>query len=167
MAEPFVGEIRTFAFGVVPKGWALCNGQLLQINSNQALYSILGIRYGGDGRTTFALPNLQGRTPIHMSSNYPIAASGGEAAHTLTINEIPQHTHQANGSLTNADMPKPEGNTWATTATARPIYAATANTTMNAAAIGTAGESQAHNNMQPYTAISFCIALQGIYPSRN
>lgn len=167
MVEPFVGEIRTFAFGIVPTGWALCNGQLLQINSNQALYSIIGVRYGGDGMTNFALPNLQGRTPIHMSSNYPIATSGGEATHTLTINEIPQHTHQANGSSANADMPKPEGNTWATTATTRPIYAATANITMNATAIGTAGASQAHNNMQPYIAVSFCISLQGIYPSRN
>lgn len=167
MAEPFVGEIRTFAFGIVPRGWALCNGQLLQINSNQALYSILGVKYGGDGITNFALPNLQGKTPIHMSSNYPIATAGGEAAHTLTVNEIPQHTHQVNASSQNATLPKAEGNIWGATATTRPIYAATANTTMNAEAIGTVGSSQAHNNMQPYTAVSFCIALQGIYPSRN
>lgn len=167
MAEPFVGEIRTFAFGIVPKGWALCNGQLLQINSNQALYSIIGNRYGGDGRVTFALPNLQGRTPIHMSIHYPIATAGGESAHTLTITEIPQHTHQVQGSSENADKSKVEGNTWGVTTSNRPIYAATANTTMNTAAIGTTGASQAHNNMQPYTAVSFCIALQGIYPSRN
>jgi len=167
MAEPFVGEIRTFAFGIVPRGWALCNGQLLQINSNQALYSIIGNRYGGDGRVNFALPNLQGRTPIHMSSSYPIATAGGETAHTLTINEMPQHTHQAQGSSVNADNSKAEGNTWAATATTRPIYAASANTTLNAAAIGTTGASQAHNNMQPYTTVSFCIALQGIYPSRS
>lgn len=166
MAEPFIGEIRTFAFGVVPKGWALCNGQLMNINNNQALYAILGVRYGGDGRTTFALPNLQGRTPIHASSINPLAQAGGEATHTLTVSEIPEHTHQANASSEAATLPGASGNTWGATGN-RPIYAATPNTTMNSFAISTAGGSQPHENMQPYIALSFCIALQGIFPPRS
>jgi len=168
MAEPFLGEIRPFAFGIVPYGWALCNGQLLSINTNQALYAILGTRYGGNGTTNFALPNLQGRTPIHVSSTNPIASAGGEAAHTLTVAEMPQHTHQAYGSTEAASLPGAEGNTWGVTADNRPIYAASTNgTNMNVAAIATAGASAPHDNMQPYTVLSFCIALQGIFPTQN
>jgi microcystin-dependent protein len=169
MAEPFIGEIRPFAFGIVPRGWALCNGQILSINTNQALYSLLGTRYGGNGTTTFALPNLQGRTPIHFSPSQAIALgqSAGEASHTLTVSEIPAHMHQAFASQEDATLQGAEGNTWGKLPANRAIYATTTNTTMNAQAIGVAGGSQPHNNMQPYTALSFCIALQGLWPSRS
>jgi len=168
MAEPFVGEIRLFSFGIIPQGWAPCNGQIMQINTNQALYSIIGNRFGGDGRTTFALPDLRGRVPVDMAVDYAIGASGGEAQHVLTVNEIPQHTHQAYGDSSGVTSANPEGNVWGTAAAGRNLYStATANTVMNTNAIGTAGASQGHNNMQPYTAVSFCIALVGIFPSRS
>lgn len=167
MAEPFIGEIRLFSFGFIPKGWAPCNGQILPINSNQALYSVLGNKFGGDGISNFALPDLRGRTPVHMSENYPIATAGGEAQHVLTIQEIPAHTHQVYGDTTLATLPSPANNVWGATGSGRPIYASAANTTMNEAAIGTTGSSQAHDNMQPYSVVSFCIALQGIYPSKS
>ena len=168
MAEPFVGEIRSFSFGVIPKGWAPCNGQLLPVSSNQALFSIFGNKFGGDGKVNFALPNLQGRTVINMSNDYPIATTGGEAQHVLTVSEMPAHTHEVYGDSNGDSAPGPGGNVWATTASGRTPYSpATPNTTMNANAIGTTGSSQGHNNMQPYTTISFCIALQGIYPSKS
>ncbi|MFS0724276.1 phage tail protein [Paenibacillus sp. 1P07SE] len=167
MAEPFVGEIRLFSFGVIPSGWAPCNGQILQVNQNQALFSLLGNRYGGNGQTTFALPNLNGRAPLHRSSSIPVATSAGEAAHTLTLNEMPQHNHTASGSTDSANQPVPTGNTWGTMASNRQIYASTADTTMSPAALATAGGSQAHDNMQPYTVVSFCIALNGIYPTQH
>ncbi|XID90252.1 phage tail protein [Paenibacillaceae bacterium WGS1546] len=166
MAEPFIGEIRLFSFGIIPKGWAPCNGQIMQVNTNQALFTVLGNRFGGDGKDTFALPDLRGRTPVDVSPEYPIGTAGGEAAHALTVNEIPQHTHQAVGDSGAATLPSPSGNVWGTTAASRPIYASTSNVKLNPEAIGTAGGSQAHNNMQPYTAVSFCIALQGIYPPK-
>lgn len=166
MAEPFVGEIRLFAFGLIPSGWAPCNGQLLQISSNQALYSILGTRYGGNGTTTFALPNLQGRTPINTTQGFPLGVSAGSTEHTLTIAEMPQHTHQAQANSTQATLPSPAGNVWGATPASRPIYASTVNTTMNHTAIGVAGSTQAHNNLQPYTTVTFCIALIGYYPTR-
>lgn len=168
MAEPFVGEIRMFSFGTIPKGWLPCNGQIMQVNGNQALFSILGNKFGGDGQTTFALPDLRGRTPVDMSPEYPIATAGGEVTHTLTISEIPQHTHEVYGDSTGVTSASPEGTVWGTAAAPRNLYSAESpNTTMNASAIGTSGASQGHNNMQPYTAVSFCIALMGIYPSRS
>lgn len=169
MAEPFIGEIRLFSFGTVPRGWAPCNGQIMQVNTNQALFTVLGNRFGGDGKDTFALPDLRGRTPVDVSPEYPIGTAGGEAEHTLTINEIPEHTHEAYGDsgAANAPLkPSPSGNVWGTTAASRPIYASSSNVKMNPEAIGSAGGGQAHNNMQPYTAVSFCIALQGIYPPK-
>jgi len=167
MAEPFVGEIRFFSFGIIPNGWAPCNGQTLQINTNQALYSILGNRFGGDGRTTFALPNLQGRTPVNVSNHYSIGTVGGDTTHTLTLQEIPEHTHQPQASLSAATLPNPSGKVWGTTPDSAPIYASTANTTMSTSAISVTGASQPHSNMQPYTTVSFCIALTGIYPPRS
>ncbi|WP_312110763.1 phage tail protein [Brevibacillus reuszeri] len=165
MSEPFVGELRLFPINYAPRGWAFCDGQILQINQNQALYSLLGNTYGGDGRTTFALPDLRGKVPVHVSTSIPLGSSAGEASHTLTINEIPQHTHQVVASSANATATNPAGNTWAQVA--EPYAQANSLTQMNPAAIGTAGGSQPHNNMQPYLAMHFCIALQGIYPSRN
>ncbi|OXM86653.1 phage tail protein [Paenibacillus rigui] len=165
MAEPFLGEIRLFPINFAPKGWIPCNGQLLAIQQNQALFSILGITYGGDGRVTFAVPNLQGRTPVQVSPTTPLGQMAGEESHTLTINEMPQHTHQVVGG-SNSTAATPTGNVWGTSTSVTP-YEATANTTMSANAVAAAGSSQPHGNMQPYTVLNFCIAVTGVYPPRN
>lgn len=165
MAEPFVGEIRQFPFNYAPKGWAQCNGQLLPIQSNQALFSILGVTYGGNGINTFALPNLQGRVPVHPSDTITLGQTSGEEAHTLTVNEIPQHTHQAIGG-SDATASTPGGKTWGTPP-GEQSFAPAANAVMSSNAIASSGGSQPHSNMQPYTVLNFCIALNGIYPSRN
>lgn len=165
MSEPFIGEIRLFANGYAPRGWMFCEGQILPINTNQALYSLLGNVYGGDGQTTFALPDLRGRVPVHVSPNLPLGTSAGEAAHTLTVNEMPQHTHQASGSSVAAANAAPTGGVWATS---NNLYNPAATMTqMNAGALSIAGQSQAHDNMQPYLTLNFAIAIQGIFPSRN
>ena len=166
MTEPFIAEIRMVTFNFAPKGWALCNGQLLPINQNQALFSILGTTYGGDGRTTFALPNLMGRTPLHTGRSLPLGSNGGEEAHTLRIGEMPSHTHAAVGSGNSADQASPQGSAWAV-APQTSYNTSTDGSQMNAAAIGTAGASQPHDNMSPFLVLNFCIALMGIYPSRN
>ena len=169
MATPYLGEIRATSFAFAPKGWALCNGQLLPINQNQALFSILGTTYGGDGRVTFALPDLQGRTPMHVSTAHPIGERGGEENHTLTIAEMATHTHviQASGGAANNSLIA--GGTPATAAAGSPpIYAAAgAMTALSPNAFGAAGGGQAHANTQPSTVVNFIIALQGIFPSRN
>ncbi|MFN0148413.1 MAG: phage tail protein [Dehalococcoidia bacterium] len=166
MTEPFLGEIRIMSFGYPPKGWALCNGQLLPINQNQALFSLLGTTYGGDGRTTFALPNLQGRAPIHGGAGHTLGEPGGEQAHTLSVAELPTHTHTANGSSNTGSSQDAAGNVLGVVpgriyADPSPATALTPNT------ITTVGGSQAHLNMQPFLALNFSIALQGIFPSRN
>jgi len=166
MSEPFVGEIKLFPYNRVPNGWMACEGQLLSINQNQALYSILGNTYGGDGRTTFGLPDLRGRVPIHASNSIPFGASGGEENHTLTVNEMPQHTHQVMASSSAASVSEIGGATWAAPEYLSYNPAGTA-VPMSQAAIGASGGSQPHPNMQPYLAIAFCIAIQGIYPTRN
>jgi microcystin-dependent protein len=164
MAEPFLSEIRLMSFSFAPKGWALCNGQLLPINQNQALFSLLGTTFGGDGRVNFALPDVRGRVPIHVGSGHTLGERGGEQAHTLSISEIPTHTHVFNGTSVVATLDSVTGNLPAQTATTA-IYGNGALAAMNAAAIGNTGGSQAHLNMQPFLTISFCIALQGIFPS--
>jgi microcystin-dependent protein len=165
MAEPFLSEIRIMSFGFAPQGWALCNGQLLPINQNQALFSLLGTTYGGDGRVNFGLPNLQGRTPIHTGNGHTLGEVGGEQAHTLNISEIPTHTHLANASTANGSTNFANGNILAA---AGNLYAAPNSlTTLNPTSIANVGGSQAHLNMQPFLTLTFCIALQGIFPSRN
>jgi len=164
MGTPYLGEMRIFSFNFPPKGWAMCNGQLLPINQNQALFSILGTTYGGNGQTTFALPNLQGRMPVHVGNGIILGQSGGESAHTLTIPEMPAHTHQALGSSTLANLGNPTGNLWAV---GNAAYNPTPNTAMNPACLPNAGGGQPHNNMSPYLVITICIALQGIFPSQN
>lgn len=164
MAEPFLSEIRLMSFVFAPKGWALCNGQLLPINQNQALFSLLGTTFGGDGRVNFALPDLRGRVPIHVGSGHTLGERGGEQAHTLSIAELPTHTHVVNAS-TNATgtqgLP-----TNAVLAPVNNMYRPQANlTAMHPASITNVGGSQAHLNMQPFLTLSFCIALQGIFPS--
>jgi microcystin-dependent protein len=165
MAEPFLSEIRVFSFSFAPKGWALCNGQLLPINQNQALFSLLGTTFGGDGRVNFALPNLQGRTPIHVGAGHTLGEQGGEQAHTVTIAEVPTHTHVVNGTSATATSISPINNTWAVEQTN--AYGTQPDTPLNPATVTNAGGSQAHLNMQPFLVLSVCIALQGIFPSPN
>jgi microcystin-dependent protein len=173
MAEPFLSEIRLFSFVFPPRDWALCNGQLLPINQNQALFSLLGTTFGGDGRVNFGLPDMRGRTPIHVGNGHTLGERGGEQAHTLSVNELPVHTHALTASSLSpttvpaTNEPAPAGNYWADGG--QLAYAPTANTTMAAqSATGTVGGSQAHLNMSPFLALSFCIALQSaIFPTQN
>jgi microcystin-dependent protein len=163
MAEPFLSELRLMSFVFAPKGWALCNGQLLPINQNQALFSLLGTTFGGDGRVNFALPDLRGRVPIHVGSGHTLGERGGEQAHTLSIAELPTHTHVANASTSNATTAVPTSNVMGSTSNG---YAGAANlTSLLASTVSNTGGSQAHLNMQPFLVLSFCIALQGIFPS--
>lgn len=167
MAEPFLSEIRIMSFVFAPKGWALCNGQLLPINQNQALFSLLGTTFGGDGRVNFALPDLRGRTPIHVGSGHTLGEKGGEQAHTLSISELPTHAHVATATSTNGGVIIPSGNLLAG-GTPQLYHAPDVNlVAMNPATLGTVGGSQAHLNMQPFLTLNFCIALQGIFPSPN
>ena len=169
MAEPFLSEVRIMSFVFAPKGWALCNGQLLPINQNQGLFSLLGTTFGGDGRVNFALPDLRGRTPIHVGSGHTLGEAGGEQAHTLSIAELPTHTHVATGTSASADPSGtniPTGNILAS-GPAEIYAAANQLVAMNPTTIGNTGGSQAHLNMQPFLTLSFCIALQGIFPSPN
>lgn len=170
MAEPFLAEIRIFSFVFAPRGWALCNGQLLPINQNQALFSLLGTTFGGDGRVNFALPNLQARVPIHTGGSFTLGQNGGEAAHTLTIPEMPQHQHNlkvSQDSNANNTTGAPN-NFFGTPADNSTMYfSGTADSQMIGTTISNIGGSQAHENRQPFLTLSFCIALQGIFPSPN
>jgi microcystin-dependent protein len=168
MAEPFLSEIRIMSFGFPPKGWALCDGQLLPINQNQGLFSLLGTTYGGDGRVNFGLPNLQGRAPIHMGSGHTLGERGGEQAHTLSIAEIPTHVHALNGTNVAGAQPIPASAIPAEDTTATPYLPADNDlAAMTAASILSTGGGQAHLNMQPYLVLNFSIALQGIFPSQT
>jgi microcystin-dependent protein len=167
MAEPFLSEIRIMSFGFAPKGWALCDGQLLPINQNQALFSLLGTTYGGDGRVNFGLPDLRSRTPIHTGSGHTLGERGGEQAHTLSISEIPTHTHVLNGTSSTGTLIIAAGNLPAVSPTQMYQAPTTNLTAMNPASIATVGGSQAHLNMQPFLVLNFSIALQGIFPSQT
>jgi microcystin-dependent protein len=165
VAEPFLSEIRIMSFGYAPQGWALCNGQLLPINQNQALFSLLGTTYGGDGRVNFALPNLQGRAPMHFGSGHVLGERGGEQGHTLSIAEIPTHTHTVNATNNNGSTKFLTNNYLGAFNNG---YSAPANlTSLEPSTIANTGGSQAHQNMQPYLTLNFSIALQGIFPSQN
>ena len=167
MAEPFLSEIRIMSFVFAPKGWALCNGQLLPINQNQALFSLLGTTFGGDGRVNFALPDLRGRTPIHVGSGHTLGERGGEQAHTLSIAELPTHTHTAQASSSAGDSPIPLNNLLAKVEGVDAYSPPNNVVAMNPGTITNVGGGQAHLNMQPFLTLSFCIALQGIFPSPN
>ena len=165
MAEPFLSEIRLFSFAFAPRGWALCNGQLLPINQNQALFALLGTTFGGDGEVNFALPDLRGRTPIHVGSGHTLGERGGEQAHTLSIAELPMHTHVAQASSLNANQALPTGNLLAS---ANNAYTTPTNLiSISSTTVVNVGGSQAHLNLQPFLTLNFCIALQGIFPSPN
>jgi microcystin-dependent protein len=168
MAEPFLAEVRLFSFDFPPKGWAMCNGQLLPINQNQALFSLLGTSYGGDGRVNFALPDNRGRTPIHVGNGYNLGQSGGEQSHTLSISELPTHTHILRASSVGATTNVPSNTTpWGNTSPTNVYNDAGSNlVAMKPAVIANIGGNQPHLNMQPYLVINFCIALQGIFPSQ-
>jgi microcystin-dependent protein len=163
--DQFLCEIRLMSFNFAPRGWAMCNGQLLPIAQNQALFSLLGTTFGGNGQTTFGLPDLRGRVPIHVGSGHPLGERGGEQAHALTVAELPQHVHLMNGSATNADVVAPADNV---VAQSSQFYGPPAQlTTLDPSSNGSTGGSQAHPNMQPYLPLTFCIALEGIFPSPN
>jgi microcystin-dependent protein len=165
MAEPFLSEIRIMSFGYAPRGWAMCNGQLLPINQNQALFSLLGTTFGGNGQTNFALPDLRGNVPIHVGQGFTLGEKGGEQAHTLTQSEMPTHFHIAQGSGNNGDNVIPTDNVFGVVTG---VYGAPTNlTALQPASITNVGGSQAHLNMQPFLVLNFCIALQGIFPSPN
>lgn len=166
MAEPFLSEIRLMSFVFAPKGWALCNGQLLPINQNQGLFSLLGTTFGGDGRVNFAIPDLRGRAPIHVGNGHTLGERGGEQAHTLSIAELPQHTHVAVATSATGNTPVPSAGLLADTPSQ--IYAPASNlVSLTPGSVTNTGGSQAHLNMQPFLTLSFCIALQGIFPSPN
>ena len=166
MAEPFLSEIRIFSFDYPPQSWAFCNGQLLPINQNQALFSLLGTTYGGDGRVNFALPDLRHRVPIHEGAGHTLGERAGETTHTVSVQELPQHVHHAQASTKTGDTAAPTAHVLADTV--GQIYGTASNlTSLTPATVTTAGGSQPHENMQPYLVLNFCIALQGIFPSTN
>jgi microcystin-dependent protein len=168
--EAFITEIRIFSFGFAPRGWAQCNGQLLRIQQNQAMYALMGTTYGGDGKETFALPDLRGRHMVHRGEGAGTGTvaqgkPGGEAGHVLTLDEMPPHTHEAIASESSPASPSPVGGHWAT----HPgnYYAATADQEMALEAVGGAGYHAPHENRSPYLVLNICIALEGLFPSRN
>jgi microcystin-dependent protein len=173
MSNPFVAEIRIFPFNFAPKGWAFCNGQILPLSQNTALFSLLGTTYGGDGKSNFALPNLQGSSPMHPGqgpglSLHDLGESGGSDTVTLLQTELPAHSH----SYTLDPNAKTEkstlaGNTPASAGQGNTLYSSSANVTMNPLALAVIGGSQPHNNLQPYLCLNFCIALQGVFPPRT
>ena len=173
MAEPYLGEIRMVGFTFAPRQWALCDGEILPINQNQSLYSILGTTYGGDGRTSFALPDLRGRTPIHAGSGTGLTArtlgeKGGEEGHVLTVSEVPPHRHAVNATSVDADTNNPTGALLG--GATFPIYGSfddTTKTTLNSLAVASTGKDTEVNNMQPFLAVNFIIALTGTFPPRN
>ena len=166
MDDPFLGEIRPFAFGFPPKGWASCDGQLLPIAQNTALFSLLGTMYGGDGRTTFALPDLRGRAGMHVNSAHTQGERGGQESVTLTTAQIPLHSHTANCSNVAGTQTSPAGKFWAQDSDGNVVFNNAGGATMAATAIGNTGGAP-HPNMQPYLVVNYCIALQGIFPSRS
>jgi microcystin-dependent protein len=165
MSIPFLAEIRIFSFNFAPKGWARCDGQLLPINQNQAMFSLLGTTYGGNGITTFALPDLRGRRPLHPGQGITEGQSAGEEAVTLTEAEIGAHTHPANAQSAAGTSPTPQGDVWAGSQSNQ--YGSPAAVTMDPATIAPSGGSSPHDNLSPYLTLTYCIALQGVFPSRN
>jgi microcystin-dependent protein len=167
MANPYLGEIRMFAGTFAPRGWAFCNGQLLSIADYSALFTLIGTTYGGDGQSTFGLPDLRGRFPVHVGNGLTQGVTGGSETVTLSVAQLPSHTHSAMGA-TAGTTGSPGGNFWGGTSTLGQFVEGTAaNESMASGAIGSAGGGQSHENMMPFLAVNFIIALEGIFPSRN
>jgi microcystin-dependent protein len=165
---PFLSEIRLFSFNFPPKGWAFCNGQLLPINQNQALFSLLGTTYGGNGQTNFALPNLRGRAQIHVGNGHTLGEAAGQTSHTVTIAELATHLHPVNATTASATTGIPAPGLMLATSNGAFAYQGPQNLlAMDPSAIANVGGSQPHQNMQPYLGLTFCIALQGVFPSQN
>ncbi|MGD2115234.1 MAG: tail fiber protein [Acidobacteriota bacterium] len=172
MSEPFLAEVRMVGFNFAPRGWAFCDGQILPINQNQSLYSLLGTTYGGDGRTSFALPDLRGRTPIHVGrsnggEHHTLGQKSGEETHTLSANEMPQHEHVLRGTNVGNGSINPSSSHVYANSGSLTYNTPDALVNMRAGSVTNVGGSQAHENMQPYLAVNYCIALQGLFPSRN
>lgn len=165
MGTPFMSEIKIVGFNYAPKGWAECNGQFLPINQNQALFSLLGTMYGGNGQTTFALPDFRGRVPIHLGAGFIQGQAGGQEFHTVTQSEMPAHNHFVQATSVPGTKNLPAGNLLATMNA--PQYATAINTTLVPATISNVGGSQPHENRQPFLVLNFIIALQGVFPSQN
>ena len=167
MSEPFLSEIKIVSFNFPPKGWALCNGQFLPINQNQALFALLGTTYGGNGQTTFALPNLQGRVPIHVGSGHTLGEAAGSTSVTVSIQQLPTHTHPVNATNNAGNTTGAVGSVLAELNQAYGPGSGSGLTTLEPSTVSTVGGSQPHTNMMPYLTMNFIIALQGIFPSRN
>jgi microcystin-dependent protein len=168
MSEPFLAEVRMVGFNFAPRGWAFCDGQILPINQNQSLYSLLGTTYGGDGRTSFALPDLRGRTPIHVGDGHSLGQKSGEETHTLAANEMPNHSHSLEASTNAATNADPTGQVLSNTRErSYANFSAAQAVDMATSSVSHVGGGQAHENMQPYLTVNFCMALQGLFPSRN
>ena len=172
MAQPYVGEIRMFGGNFAPLGWAFCNGALQSISQNQTLYQLLGTTYGGDGVNTFGLPDLQGRIPVHQGQgaglqNYVLGQKGGVETVTLTVAQLPSHSHTAMGSASGGAASTPMGATWGNSAIANKSFGpgTSANNSMNPGSMGMTGGNQPHDNLLPFVVLSFIIALNGVYPS--
>jgi microcystin-dependent protein len=172
MSDQYLGEIRMFSGNYAPEGWAFCNGQTLQISQNEALYSLLGTTYGGDGQSTFALPDLQGRIPLHMGTNpssgtnYLLAQKAGTETVTLVEAQLPAHTHTVNAQMVAGTTTDPTNNFWATS-TVKQYATGSPNGVMSSAAVASVGGNQSHDNVMPFFAVTFIIALQGNYPTPN
>jgi microcystin-dependent protein len=172
MSDQYLGEVRMFSGNYAPQGWALCNGQVMQISQNEALYSLIGTTYGGDGQTTFALPDFQGRLPVHTGTNpasgtkYPIGQKGGSETVTLIEAELPSHTHVVNSQQLAGTQTSPSNNFWATS-TVKQYSNAAANAVMDSSSISAVGGNQPHDNMMPFFPVTFIIALEGNYPTQG
>lgn len=169
-AEPFLSQIQIFSFNFAPKGWALCNGQLLPINQNQALFSLLGTTYGGDGRVNFGLPDLRGRVPIHVGGGLTLGERAGEENHTLAITELPAHNHTVNvisNATADQQYPTSDTNKYWSSGGSFAGFMQSSNVAMDTATVLSTGGSQPHSNLSPFLVLNFCIALQGVFPSQN
>lgn len=167
MSQPFIGEIRMFAGNFAPVGWAFCNGAIIPIDQNDALFNLIGTTYGGDGQTTFALPDLQSRVPVHVGPGFALGQSGGVETVTLTTSQIPAHSHVPQGSNIAGTQSSPEQGVWAANTTLSPYVTATPSVNMDPGALGASGGSQPHDNMLPFLVINFILSLFGVFPSQS
>jgi microcystin-dependent protein len=167
MSSPFIGEIRMFGGNFAPVGWAFCNGALIPISENDALFNLIGTTYGGDGQETFALPNLQSRVPVHVGPGFALGESGGTESVTLTVSQIPAHSHVPQCFAAAGNQNKPDGGVWASSSPATYYASAAPSVTMDPAAIGPSGGSQPHDNMVPFLVINFILSLFGVFPSQS